>query len=159
MANLEMKRTIDDFDDLMNAPAPDCEKLAISNCYRLCIHLAKFLSHGDTTLGQKKYMDLVFYCLCKVNVCGVFLANPEESPSEHSIPHMYCLLLAPSLYLLREELELSKMGKFEKLRDNTKFTVSYKPVSDQLFFLPDVAECFENLCKMYHVNVPPYQLH
>jgi len=154
LENLEMKKSIDDFDDIQNSPAPECEKKMILNIYHLCIQFASFLNGGDTTMGQKKYLDLIFYCLCRINVCGVFMAIDPSDGSR--MPHMYCLLLAPSLYLLREELNLTN---FEKLREqDLKLKISYDPIEEQLFFLPSTAACFEELCLLYQVKSPLYEL-
>lgn len=154
LENLEMETSIDDFDQIQDSVAPESEKKLMLNIYHLCIQFASFLSCGTTTMGQKKYLDLIFYCLCKLNVCGVFMAVDPQDNSR--LPHMYCLLLAPSLYLLREELKLSD---FEKLRDqNLNLEISYEPVEEQLFFLPTAAQCFEELCRLYQVRAPTYEL-
>ncbi len=154
LENLEMGKSIDDFDQIRDSPAPPSEQNVILRIYHLCIQFASFLAGEETTMGQKKYLDLIFYCLCKKNVCGVFMAIDPEDGSR--MPHMYCLLLAPSLYLLREELNLSK---FDKLRNqNLDLKISYDPIDEQLFFLPSTAECFEELCRLYQVKTPLYEL-
>jgi len=154
LENLEMGKSIDDFDQVKHSPAPECEKKMILKIYHLCIQFASFLAGEETTMGQKKYLDLIFYCLCKKNVCGVFMAIDPVDGSR--MPHMYCLLLAPSLYLLREELNLSK---FQKLRNQSlDLKISYDPIDEQLFFLPSTAECFQHLCELYRVKAPTYEI-
>jgi len=147
-----METSIDDFDELRFAPAPECEKRMISKIYHLCIHLASFLAGNSTTLGQKKYLDLIFFCLCRKNVSGVFLAVTSDGIS---IPHMYCCLLAPSMYLLKIEQQVEDL---KKLKDEmVSFHVSYDTIPEELFFLPSTGKCFEDLCKIYKVRPCSYQ--
>ena len=148
-----MDKSIDDFDQVMFSVAPECEKKTILKIYHLCIHFASFLTGGVSTLGQKKYLDLIFFCICRMNVSGVFMAKEEDGSC---IPHMYCMVLAPSLYLLREEL---KLEQFEKLREQPlRLEISYDLIPEKLFFLPSTAQCFEDLCNLYKVKIPEYEV-
>ncbi len=148
-----MKKSIDDLDGVHDSPAPACEKRMILKIYHLCIHFASFLAGEKTTMAQKKYLDLIFFCLCRKNVSGVFMVSDNDGSR---VPHMYCMMLAPSLYLLREELNLED---FEKLQDQTMILkICYDLIPEELFFLPSTAECFQQLCTLYQVEAPVYSL-
>lgn len=155
MEDLEMFiKSIDDFDSIHLSPAPNSEKTKILKIYHLCIHLAEYMG-GCKTIGLKKYLDIIFFFLCKKNVCGAFLASSNEG---HMVTHVYCCLLSPSLYLLKREIDATQpslkntdMGKV-KISKTINFNIQYD-LYPTMEIPKNVEQRLLNLCNLYQVDM------
>lgn len=146
--------SIDDFDSIHESPAPISEKLKILKIYHLCLHLSEFLG-GCKTVRLKKYLDIIFFFLCKKNVCGVFLASSKDGGL---VTHAYCCFLAPSLYLLKQEMETSSLQTTNtdmekvKISKNISFNIEYD-LYPSMEISKNIEQRLIRLCDMYQVEM------